>query len=204
MTSQAIAQTDDAERRRFFRIDDRVAINVRILDKDKLSEAVAKSKGDRYRQGLLSQLEHESEKQLPQLRVVEKRYPEVARYLKFLEKKIDHLATSLVDPQPDVPNTPKNKVNISAQGIRFEYDRLIANGSYVELAMRLFPSRKCLVLFGRVIWCRENEEHENGKPWTLAVDYIHIDEADKELLIKHIHGRQLDYLRKYNSIWRAG
>ena len=83
----------------------------------------------------------------------------------------------------------EKQANLSAQGISFYSDTGADKGSIVELNLRLLPSRQQIVCFARVIDCSE-DQHDQGK-YRLSLDFEHIHEADQEILVKHVHAKQL-------------
>lgn len=196
--SQTKAQLEQAERdrRRFFRINDRIALKLRVLADEDVADALARFESNRSRRSLVNILAHETEKQLPQLRVLENQHPGIAAYLSFLEKKIDMLAQLVATQDEDMPNQPTHAVNLSAQGVRFYWPQHVEIGSTVELRLQLFPSRMCLLLFGTVIRCQENKGDVRERRYAIAVDYSHIEEEDREVVVKHIHGLQLNQIRR--------
>ena len=178
------------ERRRFYRINEAVGLDFTVLTPDerlvRLTAEDATPRGT-----LLGHLYLERETQLPAMRELETTHPTVARYLRLLERQLDLLARAIGDPNDVLPDTPTHKVNLSAQGVRFTHNEAIEPNTALEVTLKLFPSRVRLVLLGEVVACSPAE----GGAYFIAVDFGDIPPADQELLIKHIHSRQLGSLR---------
>lgn len=184
-----MTDTQARERRRFFRIDDAVALAVTPLSRDE-RDARLKTLQDTPQGSLVGELHVEREGLLPVMRELETSQPAVARYLRLLERQVDLLARAIGDPGDTLPDAPTHDVNLSAQGIRFPHGEALEPGTSVELSLKLFPSRLRLVLLGEVVACQAT----NTNAFDVAVDFRDITPADQELLIKHIHARQLGTL----------
>ncbi len=177
------------ERRRFYRIDEAVALAFTTLSPDERDTRVAELR-DTPQGTLVGELHMERESLLPVMRELETTQPSVARYLHLLERQVDLLARAIGDPLDNLPDVPTHEANLSAQGIRFPHDEAVEPGTPVELSLKLFPSRLRLVLIGEIVACKPT-----GDNFEVAVDFSHITPADQELLIKHIHARQLEARR---------
>lgn len=186
------------ERRRFFRIDEAVALAVQPLTPAE-HDARGRSLRETPHGTLIGQLHMERESLMPVMRELETTQPSVARYLRLLERQVDLLARAIGDPHDNLPDEPTHEANLSAQGIRFTHIQAIEPGTAVEIGLKLFPSRMRLVLLGAVVACKP----ASGDGFEIAVDFSDITPADQELLIKHIHARQLETRRGGESEERA-
>ena len=79
------------ERRRFFRIDDELALSYRVIHSDELNVDESITAEDTPA-SLANELEKMNEVSRIHFRHVEKESPEVARYFSFIEAKINLLA----------------------------------------------------------------------------------------------------------------
>ena len=66
-------------------------------------------------------------------------------------------------------------------------------GELVELKLKLLPSGLRLVIIARVILV-ETDAGEDDRKFRVSLDFEHLHEADREILIKHIHGKQMEQL----------
>lgn len=179
------------ERRRYFRIDDNLALVVRRLNKTRFDEELIGFEERRESLCVSNSIEYEQEKLLPLRRSVEENFPEVAEYIAFLEKRIDALSLAIM-ADDEKALEPAQRVNISAQGIRFYSSGSFNTDDMVELQIRLKPSRKRLLIIGTVIWCLNDSNVSDDAHYAVAVDFSHINEADREVLVKHILKKQLE------------
>ena len=123
---------------------------------------------------------------------IDKRMPELARYLRVLERQIDRITEKLAVDDDDLVLARK-RVNISAQGLLYRADGAPTAGTLLELTLKLLPSGLRLVIMARVIQVEPENDHDDGR-YRVALDFEHLHEADREILAKHIHGKQMESL----------
>jgi len=63
----------------------------------------------------------------------------------------------------------------------------------VELKLKLLPSGLRLVIIARVVLVETDSSQDPGE-YKISLDFEHLHEADRETLIKHIHGKQMESL----------
>ena len=80
-------QEPEQERRRFFRIDDEVAISYRAVSNDESIKVNGVKRNEAEPASLANELEKMNEISRIHFRHVEKESPEVARYFSFIESK---------------------------------------------------------------------------------------------------------------------
>ncbi len=189
-----------SERRRFFRIDDRVALSMCLLSAEesdaKIKEfwrtALTGSRRNQYN----SQIEHHS----IDLFKIKKSMPEVSRYLIFLEEQVGYLSDKVDTDEREIPLMEVD-VNLSAQGIAFDSRQRVPADSLVELEVKLLPSGYCLSSIARAVNVDEDAT-ESIEEVRLSLDFENIREADREILVKHIHARQIEALRVAQEEYR--
>jgi len=187
--------SEDENRRKYLRIDDRISLYVKPLTETEAEEAILHFEIRRMDFSLMSHLVYGREQHMPQMRVIEKRHPEVAGYLKFLEKQIETLSSRIIDQDHRLNPEKTCKVNISAEGLRFDTDRPYPPDAMFEIALMLFPSRTSMLAFGKVV--RSEKETEDAVArWKTAIQFTHLHEEDREIMIKHIHQKQITQIRQ--------
>ena len=189
------ADLNSENRRECFRINDRVGLAIDVLSEPQYRQARGQAQAQRERLRVVNALLVESENQRPFLRKLQKRQPDLMAYLESVEERLQSLATVLRHEVSDAPPTPTHDVNISGTGIRFFHSRRLAKGTRVLLDLHLFPSGTCLRLPGTVAWSK-SEQIRGGERIAVAVDYSDVPENDRELLIRHVHALQMDYVRR--------
>jgi len=183
------------ERRRSYRLNDRIALSYKILAPEELPIALAQFDELRKQLGLSNHFNQENESHLPLLKQIERANPSIASYLRFLEKKIDGLANQLSIRNHTTANSPSHDVTLSAHGLRFFAERFIPSNSHIELRLRLFPSCTPFIVFATVVLCTRVDHQDPQQAYAVTAEFTHIHESDKELLIRHIHKKQMLTLR---------
>ncbi len=179
----------DEERRRFFRIDEEVMLAMQPIPPDQVDARLDDFWKNEHAYSIRNNYNFEIEQHIGDRQKIEKRMPELARYLRVLEKQIDQITEKLIIDDAD-KLLSRQHTNISAQGIAFCSDQSILPESLVELNLKLLPSGLRLVIIARVVKVeKETGQGEDGHRLSLDFEYMH--EADREILIKHIHGKQM-------------
>ncbi len=179
---------DHDERRRFFRIDDVVAIHYEVMTDD---EAVEQQKS--LRQERLGPRDRimDSEKEL-QLLIDKLRIqnPEFARAIELLNIKF----SILKDESPDRPgdlygsNQIIQEVSISACGLSFGYETRIAAGRKMFLDTTLLPTDLHVRTMSEVVDC--SVDPADPDRYQKRVEFYDLDDQEEELLVRHLVKRQ--------------
>jgi len=196
------------ERRRYFRIDDELALSYRVLEGTEIDAAMARfSSGEDETLALAATFGATSHDMHLALEGFRQDLPEVADYLEGLNRKLDILARLLVAKDSGLPAHPTHAVSLSASGIAFHVRDAVEPGSLLELKLLVFPSHVCVLTLGAVVSCRERtapgEPHSEASPdadparypYRLGVDFSFIRDDDRELLFRHIVRKQGERLR---------
>jgi c-di-GMP-binding flagellar brake protein YcgR len=178
------------ERRRYFRIDDTVSLSTTPVCADELDDRLDDFWNNQHLFSIRNEYNHQLEEHLADFHAIENKMPELARYLSVLQKQIELLTEKLI-PEQDQFSSDSQDVNISAQGIAYYSDEAVKMGDVLELNLKLAPSGLQLVAFARVVMIEDHNNTEQGK-YRISLDFEHMHEADQEILIKHVHAKQLD------------
>ncbi|MDJ0833720.1 MAG: PilZ domain-containing protein [Gammaproteobacteria bacterium] len=176
------------ERRRFYRIDDQAGIKCEPIDPAQVTERLESFWNDHHQFSIRNDFNFKIEQHQADLNKIKASMPELGRYLDMLQEQIDLLTDKLLETEDDFTDDER-QVNLSAQGLSFYQDQVLDKDSIVELHLKLLPSRQQIVSFARVIQC-EMLDHEQGK-YRISLDFENIHEADQEILVKHVHAKQL-------------
>lgn len=186
-----------AERRRFFRIEDRLALRYRLLDDDELASALARlESGYPDKLSLASGFAATSAQMRHTLDRFRRDMPDVASYLEALNEKLDLLVQLLATTDDDVGSQPTQEVSLSASGISFTADEPLPAHSNIEVKMLLFPSYTCILAFGTVVHCGPAETGRPSGRYSVGVDFTNLREADRDLIVRHVTQRQSTMLRE--------
>lgn len=175
----------DQERRRFYRIDDTVTLKTEQIPSAQVEDKLKDFWENQHEFSLRNEFNHQLDEHAADLLAIEKKHPAIARYIKVLQNQVDLLSEKILPD--DSHSSSRKEVNISAQGITFISTESIVEGEVVELNLKLLPHNQQIVVFAKIITCDEIDDNQ----FKLTLDFEHIHEADREILIKHIHGKQL-------------
>lgn len=191
------ASSEGGDRRRFYRIPDEVALKYRVLGEEELERALRRLElgyPDRIR--LASSFATISAQMHHHLEPLRRALPEVAGYLEGLNEKLDLLIQLMAAAEADLGDQPTHDVDLSASGISFSSEQPIAPGSVLELKLLMFPSYLCILCFGTVVHCDPLPGEDSGFPYRLGVEFTHIRDTDRELIVQHVTRRQSAMLRE--------
>ncbi|MEM7561518.1 MAG: PilZ domain-containing protein [Pseudomonadota bacterium] len=180
------------ERRRYYRIDDEVAIACDPVKEIQVDERLKDFWDNDHAFSIRNNYNFQIEQHIADFHKIESKMPELGRYLCVLQKQIDRLSEKLIAEEFDQTLT-QGKVNLSAQGISFVTNQKLDPKSLVEVNMKLLPSGLHLLIIARVIKTEKAENDESGE-YRVSLDFEHLREEDREILIKHIHAKQRESL----------
>ena len=195
MTNESQISLED-ERRRFFRIEDLIHLTYRLIDDEELSErASLLDKGMLEQFMVMSSLSAISAEMAGTFRKIELSDPDVAEYLKALDRKIDLIGKAIMLDETKAAENRAVAANLSASGISFHTNDVLEPGSSVELKMMLQPSGTGILVYGVVVG---NDRIDNDPDYNnqVRIDFTHLREEDRDLLIKHVIRKQGDMLRE--------
>ena len=188
------------DRRRFFRIDDAVNLYYKVVD-EKAVVAASKTTDDLLSNcSLVTALDVLDQECRLIMHRVEKKEPEIAEYLKIVDSKVSLLAQSVMRQGQDLTESKLCNTNISASGLSIEIDHAIEEGQFLEIKLLLTSCIAVIMIYGRVVYCKDNSENDPSKPYIVGIDYVNLNDQDREILIKHIVKRQMQQIREKKEI----
>jgi len=186
----------NAERRDYFRIVDTISLKYQPVAADSLDQKLERlESGQDTDFTVMSSLALVTQEMAGVLRKIETRSPDVARYLSALDRKIDLLGRALLAQASDLSEQPARPVNISASGMSFFSADPLAVGSMLELKLLLLPSFAGVLTYSEVVSCEQKDPRSENAGYRVRVNFTHLREADKDVLIKHVLHRQGEILR---------
>lgn len=183
-----------AERRRYFRIKDQVALKYQVLSEQEYVDAV--SGVPESRPGLMSlanTFAASTRQMAPTVRRIRELYPDLCRYLGMVNDKLDMLARAMSLAESDMAKSPTQSICLSAGGIAFDARAPLPLGVRLRLTLVLFPSLVHIVALALVV--RDRPSCNEKSKQRVAVEFTDITEEDRELLIQHIVQRESSRLR---------
>ena len=198
--------SEDNERRQFFRIDDTVRLCIRPVTVEQLQQGMAE-----LEQGLagnftvMSSLAAVTAQMSANMRRIEARDPDLAAYLRALDHKLEILGRGFMAQGSELVSEPAQPVNLSAGGVSLYAREAMPVGQLVEVRLLLFPSFTGLLAYGDVVACEPLPVGQGDLySYQLRVEFSHLRENDREILIRHVLRRQSEELRERRRRLDAG
>ena len=167
-----------ANRRQYFRIEDKVSVEVTPLTSSQ-SAATCFELSPEF--GLISefQLLDVESKQL--LRSVTDKDKNLGQFLKVMNKKLDSLSRVLALSNHATPTDSIQTVNLSEGGLSLAHEKTLTVQQKVAVKLVLLPSYSGLILEGKVLSCTGDKA-----PYELHIEFTDISEAHQQLIARHI------------------
>lgn len=183
------------ERRDFYRINDTVGLTYTVCagesDIPTEDEFIAEAPDEFQLINHLSRIDMDSSTLLHTIQDVS---PDIARYLKIINSKIDALSRHVVSLGL-TDEVQSQNVTLSAGGLSLTTSEAIDLGKTVRTRMILYPSCSGILTYGEVVRC---DAIPNSEPpqFDTAIEYTLINETDRDALVKHVLQLQSNILRK--------
>jgi len=176
------------EKRRFFRIDDRMELRCEPLTEDQAADA-ENLMTPVDTQSMLASYDRQIQTIIDSARV---QAPAVASLAEMLNRKMNFIISALDigDKMLETVAFATQRVNLSACGLAFDTDQAHERGEQLRVEMRLQPHDLHLVVLARVVGCSPVVDPSPGRQFHVQLDFASISPADQELLIQHIVRRQ--------------
>ena len=181
------------ERRRYYRIEDEISLALQPIDKTGLDERLEDFWSNQHAFSIRNNYNFQIEQHIADRHKIETRMPELARYLSVLENQIADITDKFIVDEDEQAMTLKS-VNLSAQGIAYSDDQPPPTDELVELKIKLLPSGLRLIIIARVVLVETGDSAQDQGKHRISLDFEHLHEADREILIKHVHSKQLESL----------
>ncbi len=183
------------ERREFFRIDDSIRVNYRVIDASTVPVDIdERVSNDRF--SVMTRLQGISQHLSAAFHRIEQRDPDVADYLKALDEKINLLGQSFLAEEKELLGQPSQSVNLSAGGLAMDVAEQLTTGDRVEIKLLLLPSYTGVLAYGEVVAVDDNPQPDDGYPYHVRINFTLIRNIDQDALIRHILRRQGEMLRQ--------
>ncbi|ACR14431.1 PilZ domain-containing protein [Teredinibacter turnerae] len=182
------------ERRRYFRITERVGVAYELLGADGESHGRVPDQQQEQVASLLDDIEALDGQILHELEVMSGTNPQIARLVSLFNQKLERVVNHVLMDNQLVSKLAQKlqEVNISACGMGFFSDEAAAEGALLRLELTLYPDKKTLNTHGKVIAC-ELEAGSGRYYW--RVDFESMSKVHQELLIQHIVRSQSQQLK---------
>ncbi len=186
--------TDEDDRREYFRITDRLLVEVREIGYEE-SLALGKS---------LQQSDFmpdsESDTSSRSFRSPSFERNELYEFLEVLDRKLNIILELLLKKDERFYNEYTD-VNISGAGLKYLSEKEVPEGAYVDLRIVLpfFPNPR-IAAVGMVVRSSLTSAEEGKDAWETAIKFIAISERHRDVLINYIFAKEREQLRAKNAL----
>lgn len=186
-----------SDRREFFRINDTVVVDYKVVAKENVTTvarhiAHSTSDDDSNDKAQLRSVQNAFNHLLDQINQQDR---EIARALRMLDEKINLISQSIQKHNNPVNPEDVTHANLSGGGIAFMVETPLDIRGYVELHLQLLPTANTIHALATVISCERLLGASPEKPYHLRMAFTHMDDQDRNLLVKHTLNRQAEMLR---------
>ncbi len=183
-----------SERRSYFRIDESIALEFKVIDATTASSSLPETLfGNASSLKLYSELRKIDNDNAQLLHQIKELSRPLAEYLHNLNHKIELLGQELMAEQkPKPPSNTIRQVNLSEDGIAFGSTQELSAAQLIALHLVFLPSNAGLVLVAKVIRCDAN----NSGEYQIAAKFYNINETQQQLIGQQIMRAQMAEKRR--------
>ncbi|MEM6998582.1 MAG: PilZ domain-containing protein [Pseudomonadota bacterium] len=179
------------DRRRFFRINDRVSLKYRVVQNNDVEAEIQRVENEQNELAELriafnsidTQIQHKLER-------AQENSPLLADVLSLFDKKLLLMQNVLLqggDSKDLLTNL--QEVNLSASGMSFEANTPLNEGTLLKMDMVLFPEYQYLPLQACVVNCRKKIDDTLYR-FLICVEFIDVKNKLQEEIMQHVLNKQ--------------
>ncbi|PCJ18338.1 MAG: hypothetical protein COB04_07375 [Gammaproteobacteria bacterium] len=195
-------QEDHAERRDYYRINDQIMLEYRLLSESEYSSH-GEPPSDPYDTHyhitpefkILSEIRQIEADSKHHLHAISEQDRHISAYLRALNHKIECLTSLITQSQDQNPLTPTHQVSLSEAGIAVEVPDHITQDSLLHIHVTLFPSFYRFAAIAKTIHC-DTRADANNTVFHLGLHFESMLESDRQMLARHILQKQSQDRRK--------
>ena len=170
-------QESAQDRRRYFRVNDHVALFWQKVEDDKRPIETPSALSGTQR--LLHDLQALDSENATLLRVLQEKSRELSQYLHIVNSKIDLLTRALILSQATA-YYQEYDAYVSASGIGFPVSAPMDVGTLIDVHSILLASANWVRFRAKVVWC-----HQHNQSYMIGTDIVSISEHDQDAIIRH-------------------
>ena len=167
-----------ANRRQYFRIEDKASVEIEVLPKD---HSAAEFFNLNPEFGLISEFQLLDIESKHLLRSITDKDKSLGQFLKVLNKKVDSLSRIIASNHQATPKESIHNINLSEGGLAIHSTTSYDPGQMLAIKLVLFPSYSGLLLEGKVL-----SYNKENAPYELNIMFSDISEAHQQLIARHI------------------
>jgi hypothetical protein len=188
--------TQGHERRSFFRIQDRLVVEFRQITPEDFTKLK-----DVIQYNSIQTIDKIEETHLLADRGMKGKNEELCAYMRIMNKKLDTIINLLSQSQyGETYHNVQTEIILSGAGVQFESHIVLKTGDYAELkiVVPIFPYPKITILC-QVVRVESSGGAAAGA-FRIAMQFLVINEKDRDFLIKYIFEKEREYLRQKKEL----
>lgn len=183
----------NSERREYFRLEDDVGLQYRLLDVDEvapLREHIHQPGADKFMSA--ASFEETSRQLRRLLSSIREHSSNVGQAINMLDAKLNLLSQLFVRNDYEQEQFITQQVNLSAGGIGFFCEHPLEIEHMYELKIILLSSNIGIKAIGKTVQCEGKPDLSAQKPYYIAFEFVHIREADRDIVVRHLITKQTE------------
>ena len=185
------------DKRKYFRVDDIAILSYRAVSWAEVRSAQKQDSGlPIHKLTFKANLERLSRELQPLYKIIKSSNSNIAMYLATLDKKIDLLSERLIGDDETENDIEPQQINIGAGGLSFISDKPLVAGAMLEIQMKLLPENLVIFSYARIISCKSLEAGAEQQDYKIAVEFEFMDDDVRDLITRHVLGKERAYLNK--------
>ncbi len=177
----------DQDRRQFFRIDQHISLELKVISESEISDHPKPSQfGVSPNFLLLSELQQMDSANAQLMRKVTEKDPTLASVLNIINEKIERIAQAIASEEMTVSHAAIQEVNISEGGLQFTSDAQYTAGAYFSMKLVFPDSCVGLILYAT---CLRSTPQADGRFQTSA-EFVQMPENCRMILARQIFESQ--------------
>lgn len=195
-------QDGQTERRDFYRIDDHIMLEYRLLsesefteDKPFLSDPYDTNFHVTPQFKILSEIRQIEADSRHHLHAISEQDRHISAYLRALNHKIECLTSLITQTPEEGPLTPTHQVSLSEGGIAVEVPDHLTPGSLLHIHVTLFPNFYRFAAIAKTVHC-DACSNDTSTFYCLGLHFEAMLESDRQMLARHILQKQSQERRK--------
>ncbi len=171
------------ERRQYFRIFGKVAVDYKVLTEDEMCHSRLPSQFEvSHFFLLLTELQSYGHDSNYQLRKIAQKDPLVASFLENMNNKIDAIAHAIAKSDVEFENLTTQTINLSEGGMSFSSKEPIPLNTYLALKVVFEETYTGLLLYGQVLYCGEQEDGQ----YKIGIEFSDMPESSRMIVARYI------------------
>lgn len=185
------------ERRQYFRINGKVAVDYKIITEDEMEHSRIPTQFEVSPFFLLlTQLQNIGSDNDFHLRKIAQKDPSTAAYLESMNEKVEAIAQAVAKSDVEFENLSTQEINLSEGGLSFSSKESIPLNSYLALKVVFEESFSGLLLYGQVLY--SGEQGENGE-YKIGVEFTDLPESSRMIVARYILSSQARERQQLNE-----